>query len=238
VAGLRRQSVNPPQAKLSRRLPHMAALCRTQPHIRVAAKIGEAGMGSSSCRCPLRPSESGDCSGPHESTAVRLSRPHDESGRLGVQDRPQASTTVVSAALATGLCIRRPLTFRSRSGESSRSLSFARRRRSPAVSRRPRHRYAADLPCGLPVRLKHTPGSSRRSTTRQDAPLPARIRQVRGRCQDQDVIAPVPRVLCSATLAGPAPFGSTDTSRLCRGCSRPPRHHPGQAALSYTALLR
>ena len=34
------------------------------------------------------------------------------------------------------------------------SLSFARRRRSPAVSRRPRHRYAADFPCGLPGLLK------------------------------------------------------------------------------------
>jgi len=35
------------------------------------------------------------------------------------------------------------------------SPSFARRRRSPAVSRRPRHRYAADLPRGLPGLLKH-----------------------------------------------------------------------------------
>src|SRR5262249_40727859 len=54
----------------------------------------------------------------------------------------------------------------------------------------------------------------------------------------KDVITPVPRVLLSATLAGPAPSGRTGTSRLCRGCSHPPRHHPGQAAPSYTALLR
>src|SRR5439155_13964890 len=48
----------------------------------------------------------------------------------------------------------------------------------------------------------------------------------------------VPRVLLSATLAGPAPSGSTDASRLCRGCSRPPRRFPGQAAPSFAALLR
>ena len=34
--------------------------------------------------------------------------------------------------------------------------------------------------------------------------------------------APVPRVLLSATLAGPAPSGSARTSRLCQGCSRLP----------------
>jgi hypothetical protein len=54
----------------------------------------------------------------------------------------------------------------------------------------------------------------------------------------KDVITPVPRVLLSATLAGPAPSGGAGTSRLCQGCSRPPRHHPDQAALSFTALLR
>src|SRR5690349_20731416 len=53
-----------------------------------------------------------------------------------------------------------------------------------------------------------------------------------------DVITPVPRVLLSATLAGPAPSGGAGTSRLCQGCSRPPRHHPDQAALSSTAPPR
>jgi hypothetical protein len=42
----------------------------------------------------------------------------------------------------------------------------------------------------------------------------------------------------SGRLAGPAPSGSTGTSRLCQGCSRPPRHHADQAALSYSDLLR
>jgi len=52
------------------------------------------------------------------------------------------------------------------------------------------------------------------------------------------VITPVPRVLLSISLAGPAPSGSPGTSRLCQDCSRPPRHHPDQAVLSYSDLLR
>jgi hypothetical protein len=48
----------------------------------------------------------------------------------------------------------------------------------------------------------------------------------------------VPRVLLFVTLAEPTPSGSTGMSRLCQGCSHPPRHLPGQAALSCTALLR
>jgi len=34
------------------------------------------------------------------------------------------------------------------------------------------------------------------------------------------------------SLAGPAPSGSTGTSRRCQGCSRPPRRLPAQASLS------
>jgi len=82
------------------------------------------------------------------------------------------------------------------------------------------------------------PGSSRRKAhggTHRARPLSARFEPV---AVIKDVTTPVPRVLLSATLAGPAPSGSTGTSRLCQGCSRPPRHHPDQAALSYTALLR
>ena len=43
---------------------------------------------------------SGECPGPRESTAVRLIRPDDLLGHLGVQDRPRVSTAVVSTALA------------------------------------------------------------------------------------------------------------------------------------------
>jgi hypothetical protein len=49
---------------------------------------------------------SGERPRPCESTAVRLIRPDVLLGHLGVQDRPQVSTAVVSTALAAGLCIR------------------------------------------------------------------------------------------------------------------------------------
>jgi hypothetical protein len=51
---------------------------------------------------------SGECPGPHESTTACLSRLDDLFRQLGVQSRLHASTTVVSTALAAGLCIRRP----------------------------------------------------------------------------------------------------------------------------------
>ena len=54
----------------------------------------------------------------------------------------------------------------------------------------------------------------------------------------RDVITLVPRVLLSATLTGPTPSGSAGASRLCRGCSHPPRRFPDQAAPSFAALLR
>jgi hypothetical protein len=124
-------------------------------------------------------------------------------------------------------------------GGSRVSLSFARRRRSPAVSQRHRHRYAADLPHGLPGLVKEpsreVPAAQRSGGTHRARPVSTRFEPVH---EIKDVTTPVPRVLLSATLAGPAPSGSTGTSRLCRGCSRPPRHHPGQAAPSFTALLR
>jgi hypothetical protein len=82
------------------------------------------------------------------------------------------------------------------------------------------------------------PGSSRRPDGQRCALRPARIRQVRAGGPGEGRKTPVPRVLLSATLAGPAPSGSTGTSRLCQGCSRPPRHHADQAALSYSDLLR
>ncbi len=44
-----------------------------------------------------------ECPGPPESTAGHLIRPDDLFGHLGVRDRLHVSTTVVSAALATGL---------------------------------------------------------------------------------------------------------------------------------------
>src|ERR1039457_2622947 len=52
------------------------------------------------------------------------------------------------------------------------------------------------------------------------------------------VTQPVPRVYLPVSLTAPAPSGSTGTSRLCRGCSRPPRRPAAQAASSFTPPLR
>ena len=90
-----------------------------------------------------RPSVSGERPGPRESTAVRLISPDDLLGPLGVQGRPQVSTAVVSTALAAGVCVRRLLTFRSRSEESgsrdhSGSAALFRRRTRDHRLREPR----------------------------------------------------------------------------------------------------
>src|ERR1039457_3730570 len=52
------------------------------------------------------------------------------------------------------------------------------------------------------------------------------------------VTQPVPRVYLPVSLTAPAPSGSTGPSRLCRGCSRPPRRPAAQAASSFTPPLR
>ena len=86
---------------------------------------------------------------------------------------------------------------------------------------------------GPAIPARKFPADARRVRT-APGPYPPDL----SRCQVKGRKTPVPRVLLSATLAGPAPSGSTGTSRLCQGCSRPPRHHPDQAALSFTVLLR
>src|SRR5208282_3255062 len=52
------------------------------------------------------------------------------------------------------------------------------------------------------------------------------------------VTTPVPRVYLPVSLTAPAPSGSTGTTRLCRGCSHPPRRPAAQAASSFTPPLR
>ena len=52
------------------------------------------------------------------------------------------------------------------------------------------------------------------------------------------VTAPVPRVYLPVSLTTPAPSGSTGTTRLCRGCSRPHRRPPAQTSSSFTPPLR
>ena len=67
---------------------------------------------------------------------------------------------------------------------------------------------------------------------------PARIHRVRAGRASRGVTTPVPRVYLPVLLTAPAPSGSPGTTRLCRGCSRPPRRPADQAASSFTPPLR
>ena len=121
-------------------------------------------------------------------------------------------------------------------GRFPRSLRFARRRRSPALSLRPRHGYPAALHRGLPGRHPQAcPRVPRRPFVKTGAhrarPLSARFEPV---YLSRDVITLVPRVLLFVTLAEPAPSGDPDTFRRYQGSSHPPRHLPDQAAPSFT----
>ena len=108
------------------------------------------------------------------------------------------------------------------------SLRFARRSRSPAVSQRPRHAYAAGFQRGLPDQhLKTSPGvlaASVNSETRRVRPRSARFEPV---SKLKDVTTPVPLVLLSATLAGPAPSGSTGHVPALSGLLPPSPAPPG-----------
>ena len=105
------------------------------------------------------------------------------------------------------------------------------------MSLRHRHKYAVVLPRGLLASFE-IPARELPARNARCAPHPAQIRQIRAGVIFKGRKTPVPRVLLAVPLAGPAPSGSTDTPRLCQGRSRPPRHHPDQAALSSTPLLR
>jgi hypothetical protein len=96
------------------------------------------------------------------------------------------------------------------------------------VSQRPRHEYAADLPHGLPRLVKEpsreVPAARRYGGTHRARPLSARFEPVYG---IKDVTTPVPRVLLSATLAGPAPSGSTGHVPALSGLLPPSPAPPG-----------
>jgi hypothetical protein len=99
--------------------------------------------------------------------------------------------------------------------------------------------YAVVFPRGLRASLE-MPAREFPAASGGCAPLPAQIRQVRagGIFNFKRRKTPVPRVLLSVPLAGPALSCCTGPSRLCQGCSHPPRRHPDKAALSSTPLLR
>jgi hypothetical protein len=52
------------------------------------------------------------------------------------------------------------------------------------------------------------------------------------------VTTPIPRVYLPISLTAPGPSGSTGPTRLCRGCSHPPRRPPDWIASSFTLPLR
>ena len=67
---------------------------------------------------------------------------------------------------------------------------------------------------------------------------PARIHQIRAGGIFKRRQTPVPRVYLPVVLTAPGPSGSTESARLCRGCSHPPRRPLDQAASSFIPPLR
>jgi hypothetical protein len=125
-------------------------------------------------------------------------------------------------------------------GGFPRSPSTGRRGRCPALPRQPRHRYTAALPRGLQHRGNC---AVLESTTRQQggrALLPGPHPPGWSRCLPLAGVPPL--VHCAlhllVLLAGPGPSGGADPPRRCQGCSHPPLRLRGQAALSFSGLLR
>lgn len=106
-------------------------------------------------------------------------------------------------------------------------VSFDRRSRSPAIPPRHRHDYPAALRRGLPGRhiaiARKVPHPQSKTGTHRIQPRSARFELV----TSKEASTPVPRVLLSVSLAGPAPSGSADTSRLCQGRLPPFPAPPG-----------
>ena len=96
------------------------------------------------------------------------------------------------------------------------------------MSQRPRHAYAAGFQRGLPDRQTKTspevPAATANSETHRIRPISARFEPV---SKLKDVTTPVPRVLLSATLAGPAPSGSTGHVPALSGLLPPSPAPPG-----------
>ena len=105
---------------------------------------------------------------------------------------------------------------------------------TPAASPRLRRRHSPWPPCRLTHRDRKFPTTRKPWVRTAPSPHPPDSSwwSVKGR---QTL---VPRVHLPVSLTGPAPSGSASTSRLCQGCSHPPRRLPDQAALSFTQPLR
>ncbi len=120
-----------------------------------------------------------------------------------------------------------------------RSPSTDRRGRCPALPLRHRHGYAADLHRGLPSQRIQP---ARKFPARHEERVRAAIQPLSAGFELagylRGVIALVPLVHLPVSLAGPAPSGSTSTSRRCRGCFPPSPAFPGSGCPSFTTLLR
>ena len=126
-------------------------------------------------------------------------------------------------------------------GRFPRSLLSGRRVRHPALPLRHRHGYCRrQFTMASKPRLRRPclefPAPSMRETGAHREP--ARIHRVRAGASSRGVTTPVPRVYLPVSLTAPGPSGSPEPTRLCRGCSHPPRRSPDQAASSFTPPLR
>lgn len=106
------------------------------------------------------------------------------------------------------------------------------------MSLRLRHEYAVDLPRGLPAGNGKPTQEFPADIADGCAPRPAQIRQVRAGVYWRDVKRRFLAYSSPSRSPDPRHLAVLATSRLCQGCSRPPRHHPDQAALSSTPSLR
>jgi hypothetical protein len=97
----------------------------------------------------------------------------------------------------------------------------------PTLPRQPRRAYAADLRRDLLTRRIDGLRSRTPNLRATVHCLPAQIRQIRAGAPLTGLYTLVPRVRLLALLAGPAPSGSTDASRRCRGCLPPSPASPG-----------
>jgi hypothetical protein len=120
-----------------------------------------------------------------------------------------------------------------------RSLLSGQRVRHPALPLRHRHDYAVDFHHGLLARATETqPGVSPPSWVGARRKIQPRSTGFRAGGCSRGVTTPVSRVYLPISLTAPGPSGSPEPTRLCRGCSHPPRRPPDQAASSFTSPLR
>ena len=125
-------------------------------------------------------------------------------------------------------------------GRFPRSLPFGRRDRRPAFPLQPRHDVRRSPSAAAPRPAMSTGRRSRREILESRAHrCPAHIHRVGAGSELEGVPSLVHCSLRrSVLLAAPAPSGSADPSRRCRGCSHPHPQLRDQAAPSFTRPLR